>query len=161
MRSSSFSSYSFFLLSCSCLFMVRFRLRLSGFRRPDSNALPLPDQRRTSYPEFSRCYWIRRVMCKSPVNYLDFKEIRIACLLFMGIFNSINTIPFDWFHPDFKSRMSFDTEFFRISMGGTPLRYIDTASIWISFENIRKPHELDLLQLMGFSSQSSWLPAFL
>lgn len=42
--------------------------------------------------------------------------------------------------------------FLRISTVGTPLRYGQTASICISFENIRKPHELDLLQLMGFSS---------
>ncbi len=37
MRSSSFSS-SFLNLSCSCLFIVHFRHRLSGFRRPDSKA---------------------------------------------------------------------------------------------------------------------------
>ena len=51
--------------------------------------------------------------------------------------------------------------FLRISTVGTPLRYKETASIWISFENIQKPHELDLLQLMGFSSDCSWQSRFL
>lgn len=50
-------------------------------------------------------------MIQSPINYLDFKGIRITCLVSVGIFDSINTILFDWFHPDFKSRMSFDSEF--------------------------------------------------
>ena len=71
----------------------------------------MPNWRWTCYPKLSSRYGMRCVVIWSPINYLDFKGIRITCLVSVGIFDSINTILFDWFHPDFKSRMSFDSEF--------------------------------------------------